>query len=168
MNQESQTPHKRRVRYKGKYPKKFEEKYKELQPEKYKDTIENVISKGNKPAAMHISIMVQEILDFLEIKPGQKGIDATLGYGGHTSKMLEKLEGKGHVYGLDIDPIEIEKTKKRLKDKGFGEDIFTGVNINFKDIDKVAEKYGPFDFVLADLGVSSMQIDNPERGFTYK
>ena len=72
------------------------------------------------------------------------------------------------MYGLDIDPIEIEKTKKRLKDKGFGEDIFTGVNINFKDIDKVAEKYGPFDFVLADLGVSSMQIDNPERGFTYK
>ena len=117
---------------------------------------------------MHISIMVQEILDFLEIKPGQKGLDATLGYGGHTSKMLEKLEGKGNVYELDIDPIKKEKTKKRLKDKGFGEDIFTGVNINFKDIDKVAEKYGKFDFVLADLGVSSMQIDNPERGFTYK
>ncbi|WP_455951650.1 16S rRNA (cytosine(1402)-N(4))-methyltransferase RsmH [Eubacterium sp.] len=161
-------PHKRRVRYKGTHPRTFAEKYKEHNPEKYKDTIEKVISKGSTPAGMHISIMVQEILDFLEIKPGQKGIDATLGYGGHTSKMLEKLEGKGHVYGLDIDPIEIEKTKKRLKDKGFGEDIFTGVNINFKDIDKVAEKYGPFDFVLADLGVSSMQIDNPERGFTYK
>lgn len=160
--------HKRRVRYKGTHPRTFAEKYKEHNPEKYKDTIEKVISKGSTPAGMHISIMVQEILDFLEIKPGQKGLDATLGYGGHTSKMLEKLEGKGHVYGLDIDPIEIEKTKKRLKDKGFGEDIFTGVNINFKDIDKVAEKYGPFDFVLADLGVSSMQIDNPERGFTYK
>ena len=166
MSEEKQ--HKRRVHYSGKYPKKFEEKYKELNPEKYKDTIEKVISKGSTPAGMHISIMVQEILDFLEIKPGQKGLDATLGYGGHTSKMLEKLEGKGHVYGLDIDPIEIEKTKKRLKDKGFGEDIFTGVNINFKDIDKVAEKYGKFDFVLADLGVSSMQIDNPERGFSYK
>ena len=161
-------PHKRRVRYKGTHPRTFAEKYKEHNPEKYKDTVEKVISKGSTPAGMHISIMVQEILDFLEIKPGQKGIDATLGYGGHTSKMLEKLEGKGLVYGLDIDPIEIEKTKKRLKDKGFGEDIFTGVNINFKDIDKVAEKYGPFDFVLADLGVSSMQIDNPERGFTYK
>lgn len=160
--------HKRRVRYKGTHPRTFAEKYKEHNPEKYKDTIEKVISKGSTPAGMHISIMVQEILDFLEIKPGQKGLDATLGYGGHTSKMLEKLEGKGHVYGLDIDPIEIEKTKKRLKDKGFGEDIFTGVNINFKDIDKVAEKYGKFDFVLADLGVSSMQIDNPERGFTYK
>ena len=65
--QESQTPHKRRVRYKGKYPKKFEEKYKELQPEKYKDTIAHVIQKGNTPAGMHISIMVNEILDFLKI-----------------------------------------------------------------------------------------------------
>ena len=117
-------PHKRRVRYKGTHPRTYAEKYKEHNPEKYKDTIEKVISKGSTPGGMHISIMVDEILDFLQIKPGMKGLDATLGYGGHTSKMLEKLEGKGHVYGLDIDPIEIEKTKKRLKDKGFGEDIF--------------------------------------------
>ena len=161
-------PHKRRVRYKGTHPRTYAEKYKEHNPEKYKDTIEKVISKGSTPAGMHISIMVDEILDFLDIKPGQTGLDATLGYGGHTSKMLEKLEGKGHVYGLDIDPIEIKKTEGRLEDKGFGKDIFTAVNINFKDIDKVAREYGPFDFVLADLGVSSMQIDNPERGFTYK
>ena len=84
MGQETQTPHKRRVRYKGKYPRKFEEKYKELNPEKYKDTIEHVISKGNTPAGMHISIMVNEILDFLKIQPGETGFDATLGYGGHT------------------------------------------------------------------------------------
>ena len=93
--QESQTPHKRRVRYKGKYPKKFEEKYKELQPEKYKDTIAHVIQKGNTPAGMHISIMVNEILDFLKIQPGETGFDATLGYGGHTKAMLECLKGEG-------------------------------------------------------------------------
>ncbi len=92
--QESQTPHKRRVRYKGKYPKKFEEKYKELQPEKYKDTIAHVIQKGNTPAGMHISIMVEEILDFLKIQPGETGFDATLGYGGHTKAMLECLKGR--------------------------------------------------------------------------
>jgi 16S rRNA (cytosine1402-N4)-methyltransferase len=165
---EQNKPHKRRVRYKGTHPRTYAEKYKEHNPDKYKDTIEKVISKGSTPAGMHISIMVEEILDFLEIQPGQKGLDATLGYGGHTNRMLEKLEGKGHVYGLDIDPIEIEKTKKRLSDRGFGSELFTAVNINFKDIDKVAEEYGPFDFILADLGVSSMQIDNPERGFTYK
>ena len=71
MTQESQTPHKRRVRYKGKYPRKFEEKYKELQPEKYQDTIEHVIQKGNTPAGMHISIMVKEILDFLKDSAGR-------------------------------------------------------------------------------------------------
>ena len=72
MEQETQTPHKRRVRYKGKYPRKFEEKYKELNPEKYKDTIEHVISKGNTPAGMHISIMVNEILDFLKNPAGMR------------------------------------------------------------------------------------------------
>lgn len=160
--------HVRRVRYSGTHPKRFEEKYKEHNPEKYKDTIEKVISKGSTPAGMHISIMVNEILDFLQIKPGQQGLDATLGYGGHTSKMLEQLQGQGHMYALDIDPIEIVKTKKRLEEKGFGEDILTICQTNFANIDEIAEKYGKFDFVLADLGVSSMQIDNPERGFTYK
>ena len=125
MNQESQTPHKRRVRYKGKYPKKFEEKYKELQPEKYKGTIEHVISKGNTPAGMHISIMVKEIIDFLEIRPGQVGFDATLGYGGHTKAMLECLKGQGHMYATDVDPEESAKTRKRLAEQGFGEDILT-------------------------------------------
>lgn len=163
-----QSTHKRRVRYSGKYPKRFEERYKEHAPEKYADTIEHVIQKGSTPAGMHISIMVDEILAFLQIKPGQKGLDATLGYGGHTSKMLECLENQGHIYGLDVDPIESEKTKERLKAKGFGEDIVTVKLINFAKIDEVAKEVGTFDFVLADLGVSSMQIDDPSRGFSYK
>ena len=117
---------------------------------------------------MHISICVKEILEFFDIQPGQKGLDATLGYGGHTRKMLEKLQGKGHIYALDVDPIESVKTEKRLHDAGFGEDILTIKHINFANIDQVAEEVGPFDFILADLGVSSMQIDNPERGFSYK
>ncbi len=161
-------PHKRRAHYSGRYPKKFEEKYKEHQPEKYADTIEHVISKGNTPAGMHISIMVQEILDFLQIRPGQQGLDCTLGYGGHTRKMLECLEGQGHLHALDVDPIESEKTRKRLEEAGFGPDILTIHRQNFKDLDLVAEECGKFDFVLADLGVSSMQIDDPERGFSYK
>ena len=166
--EQSENTHKRRVRYKGTHPRKFEEKYKELNPEKYADTVAKVISKGSTPAGMHISIMVKEILDFLEIKPGQTGLDATLGYGGHTRKMLEQLQGSGHIYGLDVDPIEIVKTTKRLRDAGFGEDIFTSIQENFANIGKVAQEHGPFQFMLADLGVSSMQIDNPERGFSYK
>ena len=160
--------HKRRVRYSGTHPRRFEEKYKEQNPEKYADTIEKVIKKGSTPAGMHISICVKEILDFLDIKPGMQGLDATLGYGGHTTEMLKQLEGQGHMYALDVDPIEIVKTKERLKERGFGEEILTIKQMNFADIDRLVPEAGLFDFVLADLGVSSMQIDNPERGFTYK
>ena len=167
MEQET-TVHKRRPRYKGKYPKRFEEKYKELQPEKYQDTIEHVISKGNTPAGMHISIMVNEILNFLKIQPGEIGFDATLGYGGHTKAMLQQLQGQGHIYATDVDPVESAKTKKRLADQGFGEEILTIRLQNFCTIDEIAKEVGGFDFILADLGVSSMQIDNPERGFSFK
>ena len=160
--------HKRRVRYSGKYPKKFEEKYKEHNPEKYADTVAHVIEKGSTPAGMHISIMVKEILEFLDIQPGQQGLDCTLGYGGHSRKMLEQLHGQGRLVSLDIDPIESEKTVQRLREAGYGEDIFQFCLTNFANIDEVAEKYGLFDFVLADLGVSSMQIDDPKRGFSYK
>ncbi|MEG0641822.1 MAG: 16S rRNA (cytosine(1402)-N(4))-methyltransferase RsmH [Clostridium sp.] len=165
-NQEEQ--HKRRVRYNGTHPKSYKEKYKELQPEKYEDTVARVIKKGSTPAGMHISICVNEILEFLQIKPGQKGLDATLGYGGHTLAMLKSLESEGHMYALDVDPIELVKTRERLEHLGYGSDILTIKHINFANIDKVAEEVGLFDFILADLGVSSMQIDNPDRGFSYK
>lgn len=167
MEQQNQT-HKRRVRYKGTHPKNYNEKYKELQPEKYPETVARVIQKGSTPVGMHISICVKEILEFLQIRPGQKGLDATLGYGGHTQAMLECLENQGHLYALDVDSIEMEKTRQRLAGRGYGPEILTICRLNFADIDQIAAETGPFDFVLADLGVSSMQIDNPERGFSYK
>lgn len=205
---EAEATHKRRVHYKGTHPRTFEEKYKERDPEKYADTVAKVIEKGSTPAGMHIPIMVKEILDFLQIQPGQKGLDATLGYGGHTRKMLEKLTGQpgedrlnevvqtmdaseedhingtvqaygdsrenldevsnGHLYALDVDPIEIVKTRERLQKAGYGEEILTILQQNFANLEAVAKEYGPFDFMLADLGVSSMQIDDPKRGFSYK
>lgn len=158
--------HKRRVRYKGTHPRSYKEKYKELNPEKYQQDVEKIIKSGKTPAGMHISIMVDEILEFLNIQPGQVGMDATLGYGGHTQKMLEKLQGRGHLYATDVDPIELEKTRARLEAMGYGPEILTIKRMNFANIDQVAEE--KFDFVLADLGVSSMQIDNPDRGFTFK
>lgn len=159
--------HKRRVRYKGTHPRTFQEKYKEHDPEKYQQDVEKIIQSGKTPAGMHISIMVNEILEFLQIQPGQIGLDATLGYGGHTRRMLECLHGQGHMYATDVDPIESEKTRARLAALGYGAEILTIRRMNFADLDQVApgEK---FDFILADLGVSSMQIDNPERGFTFK
>lgn len=164
---EQQQQHKRRVRYKGTHPRHFSEKYKELNPEKYQADVQKIISQGKTPAGMHISICVNEILDILQIQPGQIGLDATLGYGGHTRRMLECLQGQGHLYATDVDPIESEKTRKRLADLGYGPEILTIRNMNFADLDQVAPEE-KFDFVLADLGVSSMQIDNPARGFTFK
>lgn len=127
-----------------------------------------MIRKGSTPAGMHIPVMVEEVLSFLDIHPGQTGLDATLGYGGHTLKMLEKLEGSGHLYALDVDPEESDRTRKRLEEKGYGENILTVCRMNFADVDKLSARVGKFDFVLADLGVSSMQIDDPARGFSYK
>ena len=167
MEQEERK-HQRRVRYRGTHPKRYEEKYKELQPEKYPETVAKVIQKGSTPVGMHIPIMVNEILDFLQIQPGQTGLDATLGYGGHTGRMLERLESKGHIYALDVDSIEMEKTRKRLENKGYGPEILTIRKLNFANIDQIVRESGPLDFVLADLGVSSMQIDNPSRGFSFK
>ena len=165
---ENEPKHQRRVRYKGTHPKNFKEKYKELQPEQYVDDVAKIIQKGNTPAGMHISICVKEILDFLQITPGQTGLDATLGYGGHTLEMLKCLKSQGHLYAIDVDPLELPRTRERLEHMGYGPEILEIKQMNFSQIDELAAEAGPLDFVLADLGVSSMQIDNPERGFSFK
>lgn len=160
--------HQRRIRYRGTHPKTYQEKYKELQPEKYTDTVEKVMQKGSTPAGMHRSICVDEILEFLQITPGQTGLDATLGYGGHTLEMLKCLDFKGHLYSIDVDPIELPRTQARLESLGYGPDILTIRQMNFSSINQIVAESGPLNFILADLGVSSMQIDNPDRGFTFK
>ena len=162
-----QQQHKRRPRYKGTHPRRFEDKYKELNPEKYREDVDKIISQGKTPAGMHIPIMVEEILEVLKIQPGEVGYDATLGYGGHSSRMLAALQGQGHLFATDVDPIESEKTRQRLADMGFGPEMLTIKRMNFANLDQVSPDR-KFDFVLADLGVSSMQIANPQRGFTFK
>ncbi len=158
----------RRIRYKGTHPKTFKEKYKELQPEKYAEDIEKIKLKGATPAGMHRSICVNEILDVLQITPGQVGLDATLGYGGHSLEMLKRLTPGGKLYATDVDPFELPRTTERLAALGFGEDVFKPRRMNFSNIDLIVHEAGLLNFVLADLGVSSMQIDNPERGFSLK
>lgn len=160
--------HQRRPRYKGTHPKAFKDKYKELQPELYADDVAKIIKKGNTPAGMHRPICVNEILEFLQITPGQTGLDATLGYGGHTLEMLKCLESNGHLYACDADPVELPRTRDRLAGLGYGPEILTVMQTNFSNIDQIIAESGPLNFLLADLGVSSMQIDNPERGFSFK
>ena len=158
----------RRERYKGTHPKTFKEKYKELQAESYVEDVAKVIQQGRTPAGMHRSICVNEIVEFLSITPGQIGLDATLGYGGHSLEILKCLVPNGHLFAIDVDALELPKTRERLTTLGFGSDVLTIKKMNFSAIDQIVAEAGPLNFVLADLGVSSMQIDNPERGFSFK
>ncbi|MEI6712837.1 MAG: 16S rRNA (cytosine(1402)-N(4))-methyltransferase RsmH [Verrucomicrobiota bacterium] len=164
------TPHKRRPRYSGKNPRRFEEKYKELQPEKYPDSVAKILASGKTPAGAHRSIMVAEILEVLDPKAGEFAVDCTLGYGGHAKEILAKLQPGGKLAGIDADPLEITKTETRLRALGFGPDTFAAYRSNFAGLPKIlsAENRTGIDVLLADLGVSSMQIDNPSRGFSLK
>jgi len=164
------TPHQRRPRYAGKNPRRFEEKYKELNPERYAADVAKVLASGKTPAGTHRPILVTEILEVLALQPGDLAVDCTLGFGGHARELLARLAPGGRLVGLDVDPIEQPKTIARLRTAGFGEDVFTPVRSNFAGLPKVLAELGldGADAILADLGVSSMQLDDPARGFTFK
>lgn len=163
-------PHKRRPRYSGKNPRRFTEKYKEHDPAKFPETVQAILAAGKTPAGAHRPIMVQEILDVLRPMPGEFAVDCTLGYGGHARELLHRLQLGGSLIGLDADPIELPRTEKRFRDEGFAPDAFRAHRCNFAGLPKVLALEGGrrADLILADLGVSSMQLDNPARGFSLK
>ena len=172
-------PHRRRVRYSGRNPRRFEEKYKERDPQRYADTVAKVLASGKTPAGTHRPIMVGEILATLAPQPGDLAVDCTLGYGGHAREILARLQPGGRLIGLDADPVELPKTEARLRASGFGPETFTAIRSNFAGLPQALADKGPLaeapaaaplqaDCVLADLGVSSMQIDDPVRGFSVK
>lgn len=163
--------HKRRPRYSGKNPRHFDQKYKERNPEKYPETIAKVMASGKTPAGTHRPIMVSEILEVLKPQPGATAVDCTLGFGGHTRELLARIQPGGRLIGLDADPLELPRTEARLRALGFGPDTFAAHRSNFAGIQKVLMTEGLADgveMILADLGVSSMQIDDPSRGFSVK
>ena len=162
------SPRQRRVRYKGTHPRRFAEKYKELSPEQHAAELEKVLARGHTPAGTHRSIMVAEILEVLAPAPGEVALDATLGYGGHAKELLPRLLPGGRLFGVDVDPLELPRTEARLRELGFGEEVLQVRRMNFAGLPRLKAEAGGFDVVLADLGVSSMQIDNPARGFTWK
>ena len=169
-DQSPSTParHKRRPRYSGKNPRRFDEKYKEHDPQRYEKTVSKVIASGKTPAGTHRPIMVAEILEILAPKPGEVAVDCTLGYGGHAQEILPRLQPGGKLIGLDADPIELPKAEARLRALGFGPEIFLAHRSNFAGLPQVLAQVPGADIILADLGVSSMQIDDPARGFSVK
>ncbi len=169
--EETPEPHKRRVRYKGKNPRRFEDKYKELNPERYADTVAHVLAGGKTPAGQHVPIMVSEIMRALSVQPSERVVDCTLGYGGHAAELLKAVQPDGCLLGVDQDPIELPKTEMRLRSTGYPAESLQCERTNFVALRSVLGKIGwhdGADAILADLGVSSMQIDNPARGFSFK
>lgn len=169
--EETPEPHKRRVRYKGKNPRRFEDKYKELNPERYGDTVAHVLAGGKTPAGQHVPIMVSEIMQALSIQAGERAVDCTLGYGGHAAELLKAVQPGGCLLAIDQDPIELPKTETRLRAAGYPAESLQCERTNFVALRTVLGKIGwndGADAILADLGVSSMQIDNPARGFSFK
>lgn len=164
-------PHKRRQRYRGKNPRRFEDKYKEHNPARYAETIAKVRAAGKTPAGQHVPIMLAEIMEVLSPKPGERVVDCTLGYGGHASALLKAVQPGGRLLALDQDPIEIVKTEARLRRPDLPRDALIVRRTNFAALRRTQEEIGWMDgadVILADLGVSSMQFDNPARGFSFK
>jgi 16S rRNA (cytosine1402-N4)-methyltransferase len=164
------TPHRRRVRYRGTHPRRFDQKYKEHQPERYADDVRKIIDSGKTPAGSHRPVCVREIMEILAPRPGEIGVDATLGYGGHALELARALLPDGRLYGLDVDPIELPKTEARLRAAGIPAAALIVRRTNFAGLPQLLAEEGAagVDLVLADLGVSSMQLDDPARGFSYK
>lgn len=161
---------KRRPRYPGRNPRRFEEKYKEHNPQRYAGTVEKVLASGKTPAGTHRPIMAPEILEVLAPKPGQIAVDCTLGFAGHAEQLLARIQPGGRLLGLDADPVELPKAEARLRALGFGADVFTAHRSNFAGLPQIlsASEIAGADIILADLGVSSMQLDDPRRGFSMK
>jgi 16S rRNA (cytosine1402-N4)-methyltransferase len=160
----------RRRRYPGRNPRGFHDKYKELNPERYPADLEKIRASGKTPAGMHLPIMVDEVLQCLRPSAGEVVVDCTLGWGGHAQAILDRVLPGGRVIGLDIDPLELPRAEARLRAAGFGPDAFVARQANFAGLPKAlaAEGLAEVDVILVDLGVSSMQFDNPDRGFSYK
>ncbi len=174
MNPESPAPdpapRKRRPRYPGKNPRRFEQKYKERNAADHPETLAKVLASGKTPAGTHRPIMVAEILEVLRPAPGETAVDCTLGFGGHAEEILRRIAPAGMLIGIDADPIEIVRTEARMRTLGFDEFLFRPRRSNFGGLPKLlaAEGRSCADIILADLGVSSMQIDDPSRGFSFR
>ena len=228
-NPSEEPQRKRRQRYQGRYPRNFKEKYKELRGDD--STIHKVLQKGMTPAGTHVPIMLNECLHYMGIKSMRSinnneeddstqdqniepkehqnqlpalVVDCTLGYGGHSSHLIEAIllrnkqirddDSVGSVVNanenalisqlvaFDQDAVELKKTDERLRaahdlqhpdneQDQTNSNVFTTVHQNFCTLGKYLERTGETGRVtnlLADLGLSSMQIDDNERGFTYK
>jgi len=178
MTDESNNPHspegqghKRRPRYHGTHPRRFEQKYKERDPGQYPEVQAKLRAKGKTPAGTHVPVLFREVMDALRPREGEVVADCTLGYGGHAGEFLRLIGPGGRLVGFDVDGAELARTTARLAAAGLATaDNFSTRRMNFAGIGQALADEGltGFDIIFADLGVSSMQVDDPSRGISYK
>jgi 16S rRNA (cytosine1402-N4)-methyltransferase len=159
--------HKRRPRYTGTHPKTFGQKYKEGDPDRFPQLHQHLRAKGKTPAGTHVPILVEEVMATLKPQPGEVVADCTLGYGGHARAFAPYLGPSGRIVGFDVDGPELDKTRERLNDMAPALHVYRR---NYAGIAQVMqeEELPGFDIIFADIGVSSMQVDDPSRGISYK
>jgi 16S rRNA (cytosine1402-N4)-methyltransferase len=159
--------HRRRPRYGGTHPRAFDQKYKERNPDQYPDLQQKLRAKGKTPAGTHVPVLVEEVIACLNPQPGHIVADCTLGYGGHAREFIRRIGETGRLIGFDLDAAELEKTRRRLSGNAVPIRLY---HMNFAGIATVlgTEQIDGYDIIFADLGVSSMQIDDPSRGISYK
>ncbi|MFH1107722.1 MAG: 16S rRNA (cytosine(1402)-N(4))-methyltransferase RsmH [Planctomycetota bacterium] len=178
----SPAPRRRRTRYSGTHPKRFDQRYKELDPAAFPEIQGHVRAQGRTPAGTHVPVLVEEVLAALRPQSGNVVADCTIGYGGHALEFIRRIGPTGRLVGLDVDAVQIERTAARLAVRACPADrpepaataaVQAHVSLHrshFAGLGKVLRREGldGFDVIFADLGVSSMQIDDPNRGFSYK
>lgn len=157
----------RRVRYSGTHPKSYQQKYKEHNIEAYPELEAHLSAKGRTPASTHIPVLTEEVIDCLKPMPAEVVADCTVGYGGHASEFIKHIGPAGKLIALDVDSTELERTRQRLSKANTPVSFYRS---NFAGIANVLnkEKLDGYDIIFADIGISSMQIDNHERGLSYK
>ena len=160
-------PHRRRKRYQGTHPRRFEEKYKELDAERFPDEVAKAKARGSTPAGTHLPVMLDEVIRALEPLAAATILDCTLGWGGHAAQLARAAGPAGSVIGIDRDGEELVRTEQRLRRLGVAIVARRG---NYAGAAKVLRelKIDGVDALLADLGVSSMQLDRPDRGLSFK
>jgi len=117
-------------------------------------------------APVHVPALLNEVIAGLQVRQGGYFVDCTVGLGGHAAAILERISPSGRLLGIDADPQAIKMSQDRLADYG---EAVTLVNDNFVDLEAICERYHfhPVDGILFDLGVSSLQLDTAERGFSF-
>jgi 16S rRNA (cytosine1402-N4)-methyltransferase len=159
--------HQRRPRYSGTHPKSYLQKYKEHNIAAYPDIKAHLHAKGKTPVGTHIPVLLEEVLGCLRPRSGEVVVDCTVGYGGHACEFIKCIGPAGKLIALDVDGAELERTRPRLSHMKVPVSFYRS---NFAGIANVLSKENldGYDIIFADLGVSSMQIDNPARGMSYK